>query len=478
VLISPVAGIIISSWCAYLTVAVDPPLEPKMEGDGYEESDWTIHDPSRVIIMNNGGAHMIAATGKENAVGYDCGIETWWRPENGRGNWRPGQCLFTTKPAWVEEVAPGQGGAYWAPELVDENVLLWSFSQGFNDDSAMTCVGVATSIGDLNEMTWTDAGKPMFCITKKDYVEERSAIDPSVFTGFDGKTYLVTGGGYIIGTELDSTTYMPKSGTWFSTTDESWIELARGPIDMDLAPDRRLNGEQEDGEFGWAEAAYVWPKIVDGVQYYFLFLNWGRCCSGVDSTYQIRVGRSVNPMGPFVDKNGDSLMNGGGSLLLKETGYMIGPGHMGTYERDNIDIMTFHYYDSRRAVAWYTGLPWIAERELTIENGWPVAGTLLSSHGDNSVPTLSPVVDDDEEIECEEQKKTKFFLKKKDNSKPTIKTCKWLAKKNKKGEKQRRQVKKICKKKKGYEDGENNYILPAREACMITCKVCPNTDKD
>jgi len=80
--------------------------------------------------------------------------------------------------------------------------------------------------------------------------------------------------------------------------------------------------------------------------------------------------------------------------------------------------------------------------------------------------------------ECEEQKKTKFFLKKKDNSKPTIKTCKWLAKKNKKGEKQRRQVKKICKKKKGYEDGENNYILPAREACMITCKVCPNTDKD
>merc|ERR1740139_1752994 len=132
------------------------------------------------------------------------------------------------------------------------------------------------------------------------------------------------------------------------------------------AADRRL--DEGGNELGWAEAAYIWPKIIDGIEYYFLFLNWGACCSGIDSTYQIRVGRSTNPMGPFVDKNGDSLMNGGGSLLLKESSYMIGPGHMGTYERDNMDIMTFHYYDSRRS-GWYDGLSWIAERELYIENG-------------------------------------------------------------------------------------------------------------
>ena len=60
-------------------------------------SGWTIHDPSRVIVLAN-GSEMIAATGKDQARGYDCGIETHWRSAaNGSsGNWRPGQCLFTT----------------------------------------------------------------------------------------------------------------------------------------------------------------------------------------------------------------------------------------------------------------------------------------------------------------------------------------------------------------------------------------------
>ena len=105
------------------------------------------------------------------------------------------------------------------------------------------------------------------------------------------RTYLVTGGGYIIGTELDRTTYIPVGGTGFSPTDDNWTELARGPLTDEL-------------EFEWVEAAYVWPKRVDGIGYYYLFVNWGACCSGVDSTYEIRVGRSTNPMGPFLDKNG------------------------------------------------------------------------------------------------------------------------------------------------------------------------------
>ena len=84
-------------------------------------------------------------------------------------------------------MSPEQGGAYWAPELVNENVLIWSFSTSFEAATPVTCVGVATGTGGLNDMTWIDAGEPMFCIDQKDYEEERSAIDPSVFTGFDGK---------------------------------------------------------------------------------------------------------------------------------------------------------------------------------------------------------------------------------------------------------------------------------------------------
>lgn len=48
-----------------------------------------------------------------------------------------------------------------------------------NAQAPVTFMGVATSTGE--HMTWTDAGQPMFCIDQKDYVEERSAIDPSIF---------------------------------------------------------------------------------------------------------------------------------------------------------------------------------------------------------------------------------------------------------------------------------------------------------
>lgn len=253
----------------------------------------------------------------------------------------------------------------------------------------------------------------MFCIDQKDYDEERSAIDPSVFTGFDGKLYLVTGGGYIIGTELDSTTYMPKSGTGFTPSDSSWFELARGPLD-------------EDGEHGWVEAAYVWPKEVDGVQYYFMFVNWGACCNGVDSTYEIRVGRSTSPMGPYVDKTGLNLTQDGGSMFLDAGDYMIGPGHAATYERDGDTIISFHYYDTRRS-----GLSWIAERELYIENGWPVAGELLSSY----------------EPQCDEPtgKVKIFFGQKKKN-----KTCTWFSNHKKFN----------CSKKK------------VQDTCPISCNIC------
>ena len=97
------------------------------------------------------------------------------------------ETCFSNSNQFEIQVAPRQGGAYWAPELVNENVLIWSFSEGFNAEAPVTCVGIATSTGSLNDMTWTNAGQPMFCINQKDYEERRGVIDPSVFTGFDGK---------------------------------------------------------------------------------------------------------------------------------------------------------------------------------------------------------------------------------------------------------------------------------------------------
>src|SRR5262249_35130754 len=70
------------------------------------------------------------------------------------------------------------------------------------------------------------------------------------------------------------------------------------------------------------EASYIYQKD----SYYYLFVDWGTCCQGVNSTYNIRVGRSTSVNGPYLDKNGVDMVNNGGSLFLGSESNFIGPG--------------------------------------------------------------------------------------------------------------------------------------------------------
>lgn len=331
-------------------------------------SDYVIHDPSRIVTV--GDRQLIAVTGKAQEDGYDCGLETWWR-ELGKARWRPGQCLLRTKPAWAAEEVPGNDGAFWAPELdlgPDGSLALLYSVADHGGDGAPTCVGVARAEGGAdkfpNRFAWADLGRPVTCVIDEDYDEERSAIDPSAFAGMGddgGRLFLATGGGAIVGTELDPATRDQIDGEWYDEGGDDWRLLARGPVD-----------EEAEGGHAWVEAAYVHPNPDAG--YYYLFVNWGACCRGTDSTYEIRVGRSSSPLGPYVDEAGADLADGGGTLVLESgtpprDGFVIGPGHAGVWtDARGRDWLSHHYYDGRRD----EGLAWIAERRLKWrKNGWP-----------------------------------------------------------------------------------------------------------
>jgi len=342
-----------------IVVGEDYSLKDMYKSLEWEYPDFTIHDPSSIITVGN--KQLIAVTGNAQEDGYDCGIETWYR--RGKGPWRPGQCLFRKKPSWVPIEAPGNDGAFWAPELDLKSdgtlTLLYSVSEmNGEEERETTCVGIARSVTGLDgfphRLTWEDAGEPLTCSQSEDYSYERSVIDPSVFWGFgenENKLFLVTGGGRITGTELDPVTYFQKDGEWLAPNSDDWTDLATGP--------------NRAGDDNWIEAAYIYPDSRTG--YYFLFVNWGSCCRGIDSTYEIRVGRSRNPLGPYVDKKGRNMMEGGGYLVAKTNGWVIGPGHTGVYKRGNNQLwMTFHYYDKRRE-----GNSWIGEKRLRFRKGWP-----------------------------------------------------------------------------------------------------------
>ena len=115
------------------------------------------------------------------------------------------------------------------------------------------------------------------------------------------------------------------------------------------------------------EASYVYKHN----DYYYLFVNYGTCCYGVNSTYNIRVAQSTNVTGPFLDQQGRSMINnGGGTLFLGTEGQYIGPGHMGIFEDEGVEWFGYHYYNGNA-----NGAPTYNLRTLRWSaDGWPLAG--------------------------------------------------------------------------------------------------------
>jgi arabinan endo-1,5-alpha-L-arabinosidase len=109
------------------------------------------------------------------------------------------------------------------------------------------------------------------------------------------------------------------------------------------------------------------PFIVQHGEYYFLFVSFDLCCRGTKSTYKTMVGRSRSVVGPYLDKNGKAMTEGGGSALLVGNSRWLGPGGESILRGQDGDIIVFHAYDGA------TGRPSLQISTLTWNDGWPSA---------------------------------------------------------------------------------------------------------
>jgi arabinan endo-1,5-alpha-L-arabinosidase len=115
------------------------------------------------------------------------------------------------------------------------------------------------------------------------------------------------------------------------------------------------------------------PFIFKKKEYYYLLVSFDLCCRGVNSTYNIRVGRSLRAEGPYVDKDGKPMLEGGGSLLLGTEGAAIGPGHCSVYTESKRCLLVYHYYDGNSG-----GVPTLQIRPMSFgKDGWPKLGEPL-----------------------------------------------------------------------------------------------------
>src|SRR5207302_6838266 len=99
----------------------------------------------------------------------------------------------------------------------------------------------------------------------------------------------------------------------------------------------------------------------------YLFASFDFCCRGVASTYNVRVGRASRITGPYLDRAGIPMLEGGGTLLLSGAGRWKGPGHNAVLHENGRDWIIYHAYDAED-----NGAPKLRIKRLGwTADGWP-----------------------------------------------------------------------------------------------------------
>ena len=405
------------------------PVVPEGSWDG----DVSVHDPSNLIYTDDG---YLVVFGSGRGFCGQLGI-TYKYMEPGSTTWLTGPQLFggcgaSAQPDWIPGPAdqplqdfetpavlyrstPTFPTPRYSSSLDEADLRQWVmyYSIKINTDDveeskrfelSQACIGRATATGTPDNLVWTDDGKPVYCSNAMYdergypstlrfstasqyllYVLERFAMDPTIILADEsGEMHLAWGNGIVNSAAIDPLTghlesraQSPECGG--PCKDSRFQAFSNAPYYPLLSVGSGLSNE----------APYVFEYNMDGTNYHYLFVNWYECCIGVCSTYEIRMGRSVDgPLGPYLDKDGLplgerfqqtvlGLDSGGGTLLLAGSGRYRGPGHAGVLKYNTFEsgeakmVMTFHYYDAEE-----DGIPKLAGRELTIDSsGWPVVSS-------------------------------------------------------------------------------------------------------
>lgn len=302
--------------------------------------DTGAHDPSTLVKEGNRFFFFVTSQDLE------------WKWSDDMRNWNLGGTVFPDgPPAWTTNAVPGFTGFFWAPDVAYFNGKYHVYYSCSNWGTIDSAIGLVTT-PSLDTPVWTDQGK----VVQSDAVGSEqtgtdttgyNCIDPSILVDTDGKVWM-TFGSYSSGiliTEIDPATGLRKNTNTLDATQVA----------------------NNSGNRGWGssiEAAFTYKH--DG--YYYLFVNYGGCCALLDSTYNIRVGRSISITGPYLDKNGVDMRDGGAAMLLESSGRFVGPGHAGIINDNSKEWFSYHYYSG-----FENGFPRISIARLTWDaRGWPV----------------------------------------------------------------------------------------------------------
>ncbi len=304
----------------------------------------SVHDPS--IIKDNGkyyvfGSHITTAQSTD-LVNWDYVARGYNTP----GNVHFGDLSQNLKGSfkWAgEDDSDCKGGfAVWAPDVYYNPKYLWAdgtrgaYMMYYSASSTYkrSCIGLAvsrdingvyeyvdtiiysgftkvrakdensthnkqytnTNIDELIQKGRVSAYKDDWGIEDYNNITYPNAIDPCVYEDSKGRLYLTYGSwsGGIFALRLNELTGLPIYPGFDSKTEDGRM------VD-------RYFGTHIAGGKGWSgEGPFIWYDKETGYYYLQTSYDW----LGTDGGYHIRMFRSQNPLGPFLDLNGNSAVYG------------------------------------------------------------------------------------------------------------------------------------------------------------------------
>jgi arabinan endo-1,5-alpha-L-arabinosidase len=288
---------------------------------GVVTGDTRVHDPT--VVKTPSGSYIMAHTGHNLAL----------KTSSDRTAWRDAGAVFPSGASWTLPYTNGDLNL-WAPDISYHNGQYYLYYSASSFGQSRSAIFLATSSTGASG-SWTNQGLVIESTTTSNY----NCIDPNLFVDSSGQWWL-SFGSFWSGLKMvavSSGTGMPTDGTI--------IDLASRPN---------------------AAGALEAPFITQRGSYFYLWMSFDSCCQGASSTYRTMVGRATSITAPFFDRDGRSLLEGGGTELLASHGNIRGPGHPAVLADGDGDVLVYHYYDGSNGVAL------LGINLVRYESDWPV----------------------------------------------------------------------------------------------------------
>ncbi|WP_051325208.1 arabinan endo-1,5-alpha-L-arabinosidase [Glycomyces tenuis] len=293
--------------------------------------DLGAHDPAVVVPCEDGEPWYVFATGDGR---FGDGTIPIRSSTDGGTTWTSQGTIWDSKPQWLVDAVPGVDNL-WAPEVYYDagqgRYYMYYSASTFGDQRSVIGLTTNTTLDPADpDYEWVDEGQ----VWESNPGDPYNAIDPNIIVGEDGTHYMAY-------------------GSW-------WQGIF--VIELDWPSGKAASGANPVNIANRGGSGIEAPSMVEHDGMYYLFTSWDTCCAGADSTYNIRVGRSESPTGPFVDANGVALTDGGGTLVLAGHGDYVATGGQSISN----GLMAYHsYHSAGHFDLGIEAIEWNAD-------GWPV----------------------------------------------------------------------------------------------------------